>query len=302
MLKSSKNENNKVSVIIPFYNNIGWLTEAVDSVLFQTYKNYEIIIINDGSLEDDKDFISKYAEHIAYYKTQNNGPGAARNLGIEKSKGEYIAFLDSDDIWLPKKLERQINFMMENDLIWSHCSYSLFNDKTNEIIKEVKVGSFKGDIFLKRHISSPIGTPCVIIKRKVFLKNKNLRFGEHLRYGQDSYLWGMVSDMYSLGALDEILVKVRLRGTNAGRRARVQLQSRANTYKQIKEKRKSQEERYLKFPFLPFLLFKLAFVCNKIVNFLERRLNLKNNASETISKFFYAPIYIGFKTYNLTLK
>ena len=116
-----------ISVIIPFYNQENYFDECIKSVLFQTYSNLEIIIINDGS---DKKFESvlnklqfKYSDKIKILNQENKGVSAARNLGIKKSKGEYIAFIDSDDVWLPKKLEYQINLIKEKKL-------TLFMDPT----------------------------------------------------------------------------------------------------------------------------------------------------------------------------
>ena len=101
----------KVSVIIPFYNGITRLSEAVQSAINQTYNNLEIIIVNDGSPEDVSDFLEKYGDDIKYFYKENGGPASARNFAIQKATGDYIAFLDSDDIWLPTKTEKQIQFI-----------------------------------------------------------------------------------------------------------------------------------------------------------------------------------------------
>jgi len=292
----------KVSVIIPFYNRVDWLCEAVQSVLDQTYKNFEIIVVNDGSPENVDDFLDKYQNKITYFKTENRGPGPTRNLGIEIANGKYVAFLDSDDLWLPNKLEIQLKEMEKNNWIWSHCSYSLFNDKNGEFIKNVLVGDFNGDIFIRKFISSPIATPCVIIKKSFFSENPTVRFSEKLRFGQDAYLWGIISEMYPLGAINEVLAKVRIRGSNAGRRARVQLQSRANTWVNISKRREDKDPKFLYFPKIPLLLFRLSFISNKLVYLLEERIKLNSKLAELLSKVLYAPIYIGFKTYNITLK
>ncbi len=85
-------EINLVSVIIPFYSGSFWLDEALESVFNQTYKNLEVILINDGSTEDINYILNKYNQKIRYYYTENNGAAAARNKGIEKASGDYIAF------------------------------------------------------------------------------------------------------------------------------------------------------------------------------------------------------------------
>lgn len=114
-----------VSIIIPFYSNKEWLIECLDSVKNQSYKNYEIILINDGSKEYIEDICSDYS-NLLYIKHKNLGVSSARNTGILKSKGKYIAFLDSDDLWETNKLEEQLNFMRRNNYKWSHTSYKLF--------------------------------------------------------------------------------------------------------------------------------------------------------------------------------
>ena len=87
----------EVSVIIPFYAGVDWLSEAVDSVLLQTFKDYEIIVVNDGSPENMTEFLTQYSNKIKYIKKENGGPSTARNVGIDAAIGKYIAFLDSDD-------------------------------------------------------------------------------------------------------------------------------------------------------------------------------------------------------------
>jgi glycosyltransferase involved in cell wall biosynthesis len=106
-----------VSVIIPVYNNVLYLGEAVESVLKQSFTNYEIIIVDDGSTEDIVGSIQQYLdvnENIRYVRQENKGPGPARNTGIRMAKGKWIAFLDADDIWMPEKLEKQIAFLREH--------------------------------------------------------------------------------------------------------------------------------------------------------------------------------------------
>src|SRR5690606_30977259 len=107
------------SVVIPFYSNVNWLMEALNSVQEQSYKNIEVLVINDGSKENVSLIKDKYDMDLRIINKENGGPASARNLGIEKSSGKYIAFLDSDDIWLPDKLQRQIKFMEEKNSIWS---------------------------------------------------------------------------------------------------------------------------------------------------------------------------------------
>lgn len=226
MTVKSNNSKPSVSVIIPFYAEAGWLKEAVDSALAQDYENCEIIVVNDGSPEDVKDFVMAYADQIRYCVKGNGGPASARNYGIEAAGGAYIAFLDSDDLWFPEKLSRQIAKMEEYSAEWSYTDYETFGEnipaKEKAMTKERKEG-------LYRHFSPYIGTPTVIVK-KDFLDRCGLRFHEDFRYGQDALLWEQIN--YNAPALyiPEVLTGVRMRGGNAGKRAAVQIHARVKIY------------------------------------------------------------------------
>src|SRR5215467_1463918 len=100
-----------VSVIIPAYNTARYIGEALDSVFGQTYRDFEVIVINDGSPDTEalEAVLRPYLDRIVYLKQENRGPAAARNLGIHQARGEYIAFLDSDDCWVEEYLARQMS-------------------------------------------------------------------------------------------------------------------------------------------------------------------------------------------------
>lgn len=111
-----------VSVIIPNYNYAHYLREALDSVLAQTYPRVEIIVIDDGSRDDSKDVIRSYGERVRLIEQKNQGVSAARNRGVEASSGELIAFLDADDVWMPAKLELQVQRILEDaEIGLVHC-------------------------------------------------------------------------------------------------------------------------------------------------------------------------------------
>ena len=106
-----------VSIITPSYNSAEFIEHTIESVLSQSYENWEMFIIDDASMDASIDLVASYAEKDPRVKVlkleKNNGVAAARNIGIEAAKGKYIAFLDSDDLWLPTKLEQQVRFMIE---------------------------------------------------------------------------------------------------------------------------------------------------------------------------------------------
>ncbi len=128
-----------VSVIIPSYNSEKFIEKSINSVLNQTYKNLELIVIDDKSPDNSNKIVEKYMEkdkRIRLVKlNKNNGPAVSRNKGIEEAKGRYIAFLDSDDLWLPEKLEKQIVFMKKENIPFTYSSYYLIDEEDNKIGK-----------------------------------------------------------------------------------------------------------------------------------------------------------------------
>ena len=111
-------ENQKISVIIPVYNTEKYLAQAIQSVLKQEEKPLEIIVVDDGSTDGSVNVATKFGSQISLYQHQTNkGVGAARNLGVNNSKGEFLAFLDADDQWTPGRIEKQIDVMMHNSAI-----------------------------------------------------------------------------------------------------------------------------------------------------------------------------------------
>ena len=123
---------NLVSIITPSYNSLKFIAQTIESVISQTYQNLEMIVIDDNSPDKANEIIEEYCKkdsRIKLIKLEKNvGPSNARNKGIEESRGKYIAFLDSDDIWLPTKLEKQIKFMQDNDLAVTCSSYHTIDE------------------------------------------------------------------------------------------------------------------------------------------------------------------------------
>ena len=113
-----------VSVVIPTYNRARYVGRAIDSALAQTHRAYEIIVVDDGSSDDTESVLKdRYEERIRYIRQDNAGPSAARNVGIRAAKSEFIAFLDSDDVWLPRKLEVQMPLMAGADVVLSYTNW-----------------------------------------------------------------------------------------------------------------------------------------------------------------------------------
>ena len=133
-IKMKSNQDDLVSVIIPFYNEEFYFDECIQSVLDQSYKNIEIIIINDGSksefLQILENIKNKNPDKILLYHKENGGVSSARNLGIQKANGKYISFLDADDAWLPNKIEHQINIIKSKNINFIHGAYFILDQRS----------------------------------------------------------------------------------------------------------------------------------------------------------------------------
>lgn len=128
--------NDKVSIITPCYNGKRFLAETIESVLAQTYTNWEMIIVDDGSTDGSADLIKEYVNRdsrIQYIKQENGGSASARNTGISAASGRYFAFLDADDIWLPDFLTKQLLFMEEKNAVCVCCSYKHIDENSQPI-------------------------------------------------------------------------------------------------------------------------------------------------------------------------
>ena len=160
-----------VSVIIPYFNKKSSIKDTVNSVLNQTFKNFEIIIIYDDENLSDYDYLMdefKNKKNIKIFKNiKNIGAGLSRNIGIKKSNGEIIAFLDSDDIWLPNKLEDQLNFMIKNNYDFTFSNYEKKMLSGNTIKAEAQK-EFNYNDLLK---SCDIGLSTVMLDKKIIKEN-----------------------------------------------------------------------------------------------------------------------------------
>jgi len=254
----------KVSVIIPFYNGVEWLCEAVQSVLDQTYKNFEIIVVNDGSTENLDAFINKYGTKIIYKFQENKGPAAARNFAMSFATGEYVAFLDSDDIWLPTKTEKQIAFMEDIGAMWSHTGFYYWKPVSDKL-KVVNNSDNYGDITKKFLVSTKIATPSVIINSDLLNKYPSIIFPENYRSGEDIMFFKEINKYYRLALLKEPLVKVRMRDNN--------------TYKQVIPRINSRAELYLKtksdvnVAWFVKMIYLIYFIYSKIFGVEENKVN-----------------------------
>ena len=193
-----------VSVIIPYYKKKNSILKTVNSVLNQIYQNFEIIIIYDDENNNDLNFINEIKNkdnRIFIIKNKKQiGAGNSRNIGINSSKGEFIAFLDADDTWKNDKLNKQINFMKINNYEASHTSYSIINERNEVIGNRTARNFFKLKELLK---SCDIGTSTVMIKRNLI--NNDVKFAP-LKTKEDFVLWlKLLQKNIKIYGLNEIL-------------------------------------------------------------------------------------------------
>jgi len=193
-----------ITVIIPTFNRSTFIHEAVDSVLAQSYQEFELIIIDDGSTDATPEILSRYKGHVSVITTEHRGPSAARNRGIEAAQGEFISFLDSDDLWLPDKLKVQINFFHTNPGTFV-CQTEESWVRNGARVNQKKIHKkYSGWIFehcLPRCIVSP---SAVMIHKTVF--DKVGLFDESMPACEDYDLWLRISPLYSICLIDKPLI------------------------------------------------------------------------------------------------
>lgn len=175
-----------VSIIMPYYKKKEYIESAINSVLKQTYKNFELIIIYDDENKEDLNFLKKIIKKDKrikiYINRKNLGAGQSRNKGIKLSKGNIIAFLDADDLWFSNKIHKQISFMKKNAIDVSHTSYQIINAE-NKIIGSRKARDMNYKLLLN---SCDIGLSTVIMKKKII--TNIIKFAE-INTKEDYVFW-----------------------------------------------------------------------------------------------------------------
>lgn len=188
--------NPLVSIIIPVYNGSNFVSEAIDSALNQTYKNIEIIVVNDGSDDNDATFnaVGKYGDKVVYYTKTNGGCASALNYGIKRAHGEFISWLSHDDIYLPEKIERQINMYSRYNLDKKNTAITSLGeliDRGGHKIFHPKVskkGFLKPIDAFKHLLFRQCFNGCGLLLPACFFEN-GLYFNEDMRFLLDWDLW-----------------------------------------------------------------------------------------------------------------
>ena len=194
-----------VSIIMPAYNSSRWISDSIQSVFEQNYVQWELLIVDDGSTDNTKNIVKDFLndKRIKYFYQDNYGPAVARNYGISKASGKYLAFLDSDDLWKPNKLELQLNYLKNNpDCCLIHTNYSTFESNTQNSKPFRQTPWFSNwDENERLLMFDTIGTLTVLTETQLI---KNLGgFNNDLHGTEDWDLWIRVSKEGKISKLND---------------------------------------------------------------------------------------------------
>lgn len=199
-----------VSIVMPVYNGTNYMRESIDSALNQTYKNIEVIVVNDGSSDNTDEIAKSYGDKIRYFTKENGGVGSAMNLALEKMKGDYFSWLSHDDAYYPDKVEKQVKYLdsLKDKNVVLYSDYALMNrhsQVTETIIQDHEALELKPEYAVLR---SGINGNTLLIPRKAFVDYGG--FDEKLTCTQDYAKWYEISKTYKFIHMPEVLIKYRI--------------------------------------------------------------------------------------------
>ncbi|MGC8594655.1 MAG: glycosyltransferase family 2 protein [Candidatus Kryptoniota bacterium] len=210
-----------MSVIIPTYNRADLLPRAIRSVLAQTFTDFELIVVDDGSIDNTREVVDKFTHldaRVKYIWEPNSGrPAVPKNKGIENASGEYIAFLDHDDEWLPAKLEKQLILFnnIPGNVGLVACDYLAIADGMQRVLRTHRLPGYldKDNFFVSILREDFISTTSIVIIPIHVLKRVGV-FDANLKYADDWEMWMRIGKEYSFARVDEFLVKYYVHGMN----------------------------------------------------------------------------------------
>ncbi|HBB91751.1 MAG TPA: glycosyltransferase [Bacteroidales bacterium] len=201
-----------VSIAIPVYNGSNYLAEAIESALAQTYSPTEILVVNDGSSDSDsiREIACRYGDRIRYFEKQNGGVASALNLAIQNMRGDWFSWLSHDDLFLPDKVKKQVDFLFQKKADIIYGDYELIDENGNRLPKKTEVISLaaKGNMFFQLLNGFPINGCTTLINRKVF--DQIGLFNPDLPTTQDYDFWFRCAKEYEFHLIPEILIKSRI--------------------------------------------------------------------------------------------
>ncbi|MEO1429163.1 MAG: glycosyltransferase family A protein [Cyanobacteria bacterium J06633_8] len=204
----------KVSVIIPAYNAMSFLPETLKSVFKQTFTDFEILVVNDGSSDDIVEWVSQIKDpRVKLISQTNQGVSAARNAGIRKAQGEYIAFIDADDLWEATKLEKQVNCMEANPSVGLVYTWTAFIDQFGKPTSISKISHAQGDVWEEIVIRDMISPGASAMVRAECFDKVGL-FDVGLSIGEDRDMWTRIAAIYPFAVVKEFLTLYRRHSSN----------------------------------------------------------------------------------------
>lgn len=210
-----------ISVIMPVYNAEKYLDEAIQSILNQTFNNFEFIIINDGSTDKSLEIIEKYKkqdERIILISRENKGLIFSLNEGIEKSNGKYIARMDADDISLPERFKKQLSMIEKDNVDVCGSHYFIINEESNFIDSSI-VPIDQLDFLIYLAITTPFAHPSVIIRKDFLIQNDIFYGTTDFKYAEDYALWIL---LWNKGAkfanVNDFLISYRIFSTSLSKK------------------------------------------------------------------------------------
>ncbi len=207
----------KVSVIIPAYNAMTYLPETLESVLQQTFTDFEVLIVDDGSSDNIVQWANGLTDdRVKFIFQSNEGVSTARNLAISKASGDYIAFLDADDLWEKTKLEKQAQFLDDNPTVGLVATWMILTDEQGNPGAEVKIDFEQGNIRKELIEISLIPCGSIPMVRRVCFDEVGL-FDPTLRFGEDWEMWTRIAADYDFGLIKETLVYYRQHSKNSSK-------------------------------------------------------------------------------------
>ena len=225
LLNTGFNTMPKVSVVIPAYNAMNYLPKTLNSVLQQTFSDFEVLIIDDGSTDHLQAWVAQNITdpRVRLITQANQGLSGARNTGIANAQGEYVAFLDADDLWEPTKLEKQVDYLDNNSTVGLVYNWIALIDAEGNPTGRIMGGNIEGDVLeeiLQRNI---IDCPSVLVRRKCF--ETVGMFDITLRSVEDWDMWIRIAGHYPLAVIKEPLVYYRQHSSNMSKNWRVMEQA-----------------------------------------------------------------------------
>ncbi|KOP27853.1 glycosyl transferase family A [Hapalosiphon sp. MRB220] len=199
----------KVSVVIPAYNAMTYLPETLESVLQQTFTDFEILIINDGSSDNIVEWTHQIADpRVRLISQPNQGVSVARNTGITHAQGEYIAFLDADDLWQPTKLEKQVHYLEDNPEVGLVYTWTAFVDQWGKHTGIVLAFHAEGNVWEQIVVRDMISNGSTPMVRRSCFETVGV-FDPSFRYAPDRDMWTRIAARYSFGVVKEPLILYR---------------------------------------------------------------------------------------------